>query len=421
MVDSEVERGRRPLRRGLMSIPKLDISKMDRSRMDISISDSPTVRPRLTVLAILLVIAACGDSSGPAAPGTDPPITPPSPNEQCVIDGDTPRSGAAAKDGIPALTNPGMVSSQSPFAAYLEPTDRVIGLNHDGEWLAVPLNIMWWHEIINLEGVDSPDLAITYCPLTGTSIVFDRVAAGGAELGVSGLLWRNNLVMYDRNTNESLWPQMRSRSDCGPARGTVLPQLPATEMTWAAWQLLHPETRVVSNQTGHTRNYGENPYLDYERLDAPPLFDVQSDPRRQPKERVLGIPWPSGNGSTAVPFGALSGQAQRVIALDLPGDVISAGDVPIVVFWDEAMQSAEAYLARPQWNLDPAPTDGTVSFTVVDGRFVDDITGSTWRMDGVAIDGPAAGSRLTEMKGSMTAFWFAWAAVNKNVTVATGF
>lgn len=377
---------------------------------------------KAAALVAVVSLVACGDSpSNPSGPDGDTPITPPSPVTQCVIEGDTPRSGAAAKDGIPALTNPRLVASSSGEAAYLEPSDRVIGLNHEGEWIAVPLNIMWWHEIINLDGADAADLAITYCPLTGSSLVFDRQAAGGAELGVSGLLWRNNLVMYDRNTNESLWPQMRGQSDCGPARGTVLPEIPSTEMTWAAWQLLHPGTRVVSNQTGHTRDYSSNPYGDYERLDSPPLFEVPTDSRRQPKERVLGIPWPSGTGSTAVPFGELSRQTKDVVGLDLPGNAISAGTVPVVVFWDGVAQSAEAFNARPQWSISPAPTDEAVTFSIVNGRFVDDVTNSFWRMDGVAIEGPAAGSYLSVMEGSMTAFWFAWAAINKNVTVASGF
>ena len=80
-----------------------------------------------------------------------------------------------------------------------------------GEPYAVPLNVLRYHEIVNATFETDGgllDLAVTHCPLTGSSMVFDRAAAGGAEFGVSGILYQSNLVMYDRNTSESLWPQM---------------------------------------------------------------------------------------------------------------------------------------------------------------------------------------------------------------------
>ena len=122
----------------------------------------------------------------------------------------------AARDAIPALTDPRLVGVGDPTTNYLRGTDRVIGLEIAGEYIAVPHNILWWHEIVNFNEVG---LAVTYCPLTGSSMVFDRTAAGGAELGVSGLLFRNNLVMYDRSPSgvvETLWPQMLAGGRCGP-------------------------------------------------------------------------------------------------------------------------------------------------------------------------------------------------------------
>ena len=109
----------------------------------------------------------------------------------------------AAKDAIPALTDPRLVPVGDPETDYLLGTDRVIGLEIAGEYIAVPHNILWWHEIANFNEVS---LAVTYCPLTGSSMVFDRRAAEGAELGVSGLLFKNNLVMYVRPL-----PQWRGR------------------------------------------------------------------------------------------------------------------------------------------------------------------------------------------------------------------
>ena len=94
-----------------------------------------------------------------------------------------PRSG---RDAIPSLTDPNLVAADHPWADYLLPTDRVIGIKVGSEYLAFPHNVLWWHEIVNMSDLG---LAITYCPLTGSSMVFSNAAAGGAGFGVSGLLF----------------------------------------------------------------------------------------------------------------------------------------------------------------------------------------------------------------------------------------
>lgn len=142
-------------------------------------------------------------------------------------------SPGAPRDGIPALTDPVLVSVGDGSADYLLPTDRVIGLALAGEYIAIPHNILWWHEIVNLNDFG---LAVTYCPFTGSSMVFHRSAVDGAEFGTSGLLYKNNLVMYDRTTavdrDETLWPQMLAGGRCGPGEGVALTMSPAIEMEW---------------------------------------------------------------------------------------------------------------------------------------------------------------------------------------------
>ena len=96
-----------------------------------------------------------------------------------------------------------------------------MGLSIGGKAVAIPHNILLWHEIVNLQ-VGGASVAVTYCPLTGSSLAFDRSSVNGAELGVSGLLFNNNLLMYDRNSTQSLWPQMLRQSTCGPRSGAAL-------------------------------------------------------------------------------------------------------------------------------------------------------------------------------------------------------
>ena len=153
-------------------------------------------------------------------------------------------------------------------AEYLLPSDRVIGIEIDGEYLAFPHNILWYHEIVNM---DELGLAVTYCPFTGSSMVFHRATVGGDEFGVSGLLFKNNLVMYNRvggrrfvaGDEETLWPQMLAGGRCGPSEGDPLKMYPSLEIEWADWKALHPDARVVSGDTSFGRPYTRYPYGDY--------------------------------------------------------------------------------------------------------------------------------------------------------------
>ncbi len=338
-----------------------------------------------------LLLGGCGadDPAGPSGEGGrgSTPLS-------CSIPTSEIFDGGPGKDGIPALSDPPLVGAFDAGTEYLLDADRVIGLVVEGQALAIPHNIGWWHEIVNLS-LGTRQLAVTYCPLTGSSLAFDRGVIGGAELGVSGLLFRNNLIMYDRSTSESLWPQMLRGARCGPREGTELPMVPVAEMTWSGWRSLHPDTRVVSGDLRSGRNYRVYPYGDYERTsNARTLFPVAIDGRRAPKERVLGIP--DGEGGIAFPFGELGKEGIVAVAHR------SVAGRPLVVFWDATRRAAVAH--------EPRIGDRALTFAVEDGEIVDAETDSRWRVDGYATAGPLRGSRLEPVPQAYVAFWFAWAA-----------
>jgi len=316
---------------------------------------------------------------------------------ECTIPMELIADGGPGKDGIPALTNPRLVDPVDPTASYLLDHDRVIGLVVDGQAIAVPLNIGWWHEIVNLN-IAEHRLAVTHCPLTGSSLVFDRGAAANATFGVSGLLYMNNLIMYDRATGESsLWPQMLRGARCGVAADQNLTSFPSVEMTWAGWRALQPNTKVVSSETGHLREYRAYPYGSYDQPEnGSLLFPMPSvDGRRPPKERVLGIPR-DPDGGIALPYGELEKRG-AVAAVEVTG-----GATRQVVFWDGASQLAAAFVAS-------TGAEG-LSFRVADGQIVDAETGSVWRGDGLSTAGPLAGTQLEPVAQAFVAYWFAWAA-----------
>lgn len=328
-------------------------------------------------------------------------MPPPSGGEfTCTIPTDQIFDGGPGKDGIPALTDPFMTVAGSPDASYLDPEERVIGIVLDGNPVAIPHRVLWNHEIVNLN-VGEAHVAVTYCPLTGTSMAFDRSILGGAELGVSGLLFQNNLIMYDRRTEESLWPQMLRGAKCGASTGTQLSMVPVVEMTWQGWTELHPDTEVPAQDFQRGQNFAayRYPYGNYEEPgNASTLFPMPSiDTRRPPKERVLGVPTQHvSEEGIAFPFGELE-------SLGLVGTAHgTVGGRAVVVFWDGAREAAIAF--------EPTAAGLSLDFEIRQGAIVDLQTESTWTTDGRAEAGTLEGERLQPIAEAYVAFWFAWAA-----------
>lgn len=170
--------------------------------------------------------------------------------------------GGPPRDGIPAIDNPKFLTAQE--ATFLQDSDLVIGLSRLGLARAYPLRIMLWHEVVNEQLGEEP-LAVTYCPLCGTAVVFDAVINGQRlNFGVSGLLYQSDVLMYDRQT-ESLWSQLLLKAVTGAQMGQALKIVPSQVLTWAAWRKKFPNTEVLSTETGFPRDYTFNPYEGYDQ------------------------------------------------------------------------------------------------------------------------------------------------------------
>lgn len=218
------------------------------------------------------------------------------------------RGGGPPVDGIPALVRPRKASVEESDRA-LKADDAVLGLVVNDEAVAYPIRLLDWHELVDDE-VGGVPVAVTYCPLCRSGIVFDRRVAGGVlEFGVSGLLYNSDLVMYDRGTR-SLWSQIMAEAIAGGSTGTKLARLPARRTSWARWKAARPDTRTVLFDTGHARDYGKDPYAGYEK--SPELyFPVGHEDSRLPRKTVVfGVSLPEG--AAAAPVSALGGEGVRL-------------------------------------------------------------------------------------------------------------
>jgi len=320
-------------------------------------------------------------------------------------------SGGPPPDGIPAIDRPAFVSP-SEAATWLAPKEPVLALEVKGDVRAYPLQILMWHEIVN-DVVGGVPVAITFCPLCNSGIVFERVLDGTIlDFGTSGKLYKSDLVMYDRQSH-SLWAQMEGRAIVGARAGARLRLIPANTVSFDEWRETHPAGKVLSRDTGYTRNYGVNPYEAYDepRL-GPFLFRGRLDPRRPPKERVVGVKL--GETARAYPWPVL---VERRVVQD------RLGDQPLVIFYQpgtlSALDDGEIRRSRAVGAtavFSPVLDRRTLTFEAAADGFRDRETESRWTLLGHAVEGPLAGRRLTAIP-HVDAFWFAWAAFNASTSV----
>lgn len=343
------------------------------------------------------------------------------PTELPVPESDLARG--ALRDGIPAITDPAFaadwsgvtVESRTPdfgvreLSPRLSPSDPVVGVVRevDGEERAraYPLRVLLWHEAAN-DSLGGPIL-VTYCPLCGSAVVAERTVNGETlSFGVSGLLWRDNLVLYDwGGGGESLWSQVAATAIRGPRTGTELALLPAALSRWDAWRAEHPGTEVllppplsgtVRGPETVAQDYTYDPYAAYAGNDRVGLAGLAgtegrgrefTDDRLPPKTEVLGVR--AGGEAVAYPRPTVerAGVLNDRVA-DRPV-VVTASDGTLSAFW----RTVEGRPLR----FRPAD-DGTMRA----GR-------SRWsRTRGEALEGPHRGVELDRATNLSPLFWFSW-------------
>ena len=318
--------------------------------------------------------------------------------------------GLLPPDAIPSIDEPNFDTVEAA-AGWLEAQEPVIAFELNGDARAYPLRILTWHEIVN-DIVGGEPVIVTYCPLCNSAIAFSRTVDGEVrEFGVSGKLRNSDLIMYDR-TNESLWQQFTGEAIVGADAGAQLDFLPAQIVSFEEFGAAFPGGMVLNEETGHFRDYGQNPYVFYDTSEQMIVPVSGFDTRLDAKERVLTI---EVNGeSAAFPFQALT--TLGVIEAEV-------GGAPVVAFWQPGAVSAldQAFIIGSR-NVGSAGAfvpilDGDpLTFEYRDGAIVDVGTGSTWNVFGQAVDGPLAGTQLEQIV-SGSHLWFAWAVFRPDTRV----
>ncbi|MDQ3068028.1 MAG: DUF3179 domain-containing protein, partial [Actinomycetota bacterium] len=313
-------------------------------------------------------------------------------------------SGGPGRDGIPPIDKPKFVSQESADE-WLADNEPVLVVELGGQARAYPIQILMWHEVVNDELAGRP-IAVTFCPLCNSSLVFDR-RLDGRELtfGTTGNLRNSDLVMWDRQT-ESWWQQLTGEAVVGELTDKRLRALASQTLSFKDFRESLPSGDVLSRDTGFERNYGDNPYEGYDTPDQQPfLFEGETDERLAAKERVAAVF--IGDDAAVVPFSRL--RKNPVASFDLAG-------TPVAVMFKAGVASAldDAKISESDDVGTSAAFDRrlegrTLDFERRGDAIVDRQTRSTWDITGRATDGPLRGKRLKAVRSDQQ-FWFALAA-----------
>lgn len=306
------------------------------------------------------------------------------------------------RDQIPPIDTPRFEPIGE--ADWLEDREPGALVQFNDEVRFYPLSILTRHEIVNDRYGDIP-VAVTFCPLCNTALSFDRRVDGEVlRFGVSGLLRKSDLVMWDDATT-SLWQQITGEAVVGDLAGTQLEIISTAIVSYGEAKEAFPEALSLAQETGFGINYGANPYTSYSSSDQPFLFDEEPDPRFPALSRVVGVS--IDDVDKAYPFEIISDE--RAV-----NDVVA--DTPVVVLWGgdtaDALDSAsiaEGEAIGTAIAFDRRVDGQTLTFSPAgDDGFKDEETSSTWNLLGQAIDGPLEGEQLDTVN-HRNEFWFAWA------------
>ncbi|MBI3461022.1 DUF3179 domain-containing protein [Candidatus Acetothermia bacterium] len=315
-------------------------------------------------------------------------------------------SGGPPVDGIPSVDSPRFAKASD--ATWLKDNDVVMGLKFKGEIRAYPIRILNWHELVN-DSMGGVPIIVSFCPLCGSGIVFERPTLRGklSEFGVSGRLYKTDLVMYDRVT-ATFWNQFLGEPAVGPLVGEVgkLHRIPVDVVPWKQWKQNNPMTLVLerpkwgdrlggkqteSRNGQFVHDYDVNPYEGSLAAIVSAFGANFSDNRLDPFAEVIGI---------VIGGKAKAYAREALLKVRLLNDNFSGQALLVLV-----TPAQEVKIFKRSFQ------NQTLEFELRTGKLFDKQTGSEWSFEGVATDGKLKGTKLEEIVG-LPSFWFAWVAFN---------
>jgi hypothetical protein len=348
-------------------------------------------RLALLLLVVPLLGGCGGDDEGGESPSSlAPRYDLPSPARIAARNPADPRI-LRFRGVFPAIQSPWFVPPDK--ADFLQDADEVFGVELGGHAHAYPIHLLAFHHVVNdvLGGVP---LLVTYCELCSSATAFRRTLDGRALEFESAGVFQATLVIEDRT--KSLWLHLTGECVAGVYEGRVLEDVPTARVTtWHEWRESHPDSPVLRPEPGYEASY-RDPALRQQGNDFVPEMVKGTlgtpDPRLRPEDVVYGLSL--GTARRAYPLARVREKGGVV-------DDVVAG-VPVTVWLDDQNVSVVGFERRHAGR--------TLTFRAsADGAVVDEETGSTWSLDGLAVSGSLRGAALRPLHGAVVE-WYGWSA-----------
>ena len=310
------------------------------------------------------------------------------------------------KDGMPAVDMPVFVDV-SDASEWMYPNEPVISVIIEGTARAYPLNILLWHGVIN-DVVNEMPIAVTFCPLTYSSAVYEgQIEGRKIRFGVSGMLRNSNMILYDRLTH-SMWQQLTGRAVIGDLAGEEVNVLISQVIPFNKFAVSYPDGKVMSRNTGFERDYGTNPYVGYDNIsNLPNKFTGVVDASLCPMEKVVSVYVDGKTKAYPYYFTHLRGVVNDIV-----------GKTGVVIFHEDKMVSPlDCKQIKNSRHIGATGAflrqidEYELTFSYDGEYFVDDQTRSLWDITGLAVKGKLAGKRLVPVR-HLNSFAFAWLVFN---------
>jgi len=274
----------------------------------------------------------------------------------------------------------------------LDKSKLAIGVAINGEAKAYPIQLIGYHHQV-MDTIGGEPVIITYCTVCRTGRVYSSRLNGRDEIFRLVGMDHFNAVFEDQTT-KSWWQQASGRAIAGPLKGSMLKEIPSSQLTIDSWIRKYPNSVVMEPDPLYDERYFG--LEDYDRGTMQSSL-VKRDYRSwQPKSWIVGVR--NDSSSTAYDWNELV--KKRVIQDTLEGS-------PILVAMESDTSSFHVYECKVNGFILQFNTN------LVDNHLTDQNTGSTWNMDGLCIDGPLKGQQLKSVQ-AYNEFWHAWERFEPN-------
>ncbi len=215
---------------------------------------------------------------------------------------------------------------------------------------------------------------------------------------VSGRLWRDSLIMQDKETG-TFWSHVTGEALLGSLTGASLESIPSVQTSWAEWFREHPDTKLLRKSRMVRSSVYESYFRNEKRMGLGLMRGSWAHNRMPGKTIIHGVA--IGPHTAAIADTWLRENQMENLLLGEEPVVVMRGDDGGVRAWKAKSGSYERLTFQK----------------TSDDHYIDDQTGSTWSLEeGRCVTGQLEGIHLESVQVT-TAFWFAWSSFYPNTQV----